>query len=208
MLDAAKMHLRPLSPTFQSAVCHVSCNVCVPAAAQASVTSMLQHEPGADALVGPAAKMLRAGDGTSKHQLLHTDAAFRVDPTAAATCVARLKEREAAAAAATTTHGIGSSNASAGSQAQAAAHASAPLGMTAAGGVAPPNMAEAQLEVLRAQQRLSVENAAMRLLGTLIGAVDTTRYIIFSVLAILGQLPQQVEELRQEQQRVGGMLVL
>eukprot|EP00882_Tetradesmus_deserticola_P022395 GHRQ01024297.1.p2 GENE.GHRQ01024297.1~~GHRQ01024297.1.p2 ORF type:complete len:268 (+),score=91.10 GHRQ01024297.1:61-804(+) len=63
-------------------------------------------------------------------------------------------------------------------------------------------MAEAQLEVLRAQQRLSVENAAMRLLGTLIGAVDTTRYMIFAVLAILGQLPQEVDVLRQEQQEV------
>jgi hypothetical protein len=176
---------------------------------QASVTGMLQQEPGADALVGPAARMLRAGDGTSKHQLLHTDAVFGVDQTAAAACVARLKEREAAAAAAAAV-GNGSSKAGAGAQVQVGARTSAPLGVTAAaGGVAPPNMAEAQLEVLRAQHRLSVENAAMRLLGTLIGAVDTTRYMIFSVLAILGQLPQQLVELRQEQQQVGcsGVLV-
>jgi hypothetical protein len=176
---------------------------------QASVTGMLQQEPGADALVGPAARMLRAGDGTSKHQLLHTDAVFGVDQPAAAACLARLKEREAAAAAAAAV-GNGSSKAGAGAQVQVGARTSAPLGVTAAvGGVAPPNMAEAQLEVLCAQHRLSVENAAMRLLGTLIGAVDTTRYMIFSVLAILGQLPQQLVELRQEQQQVGcsGVLV-
>jgi hypothetical protein len=186
--------------------CRKQHTYCCPSAAslmfvQASVTTMLQQEPGADALVGPAAKMLRAGNGTSKHQLLHNDAVFGVDQTAAATCVARLKEREAAAAAAI---GNDSSKAGAGAQVQVAARASAPLGVTAAGGgVAPPHMGEAQLEVLRAQHRLSVDNAAMRLLGTLIGAVDTTRYMIFSVLAILGQLPQQVVELRQEQQQVG-----
>lgn len=163
---------------------------------------MLQNEPGADALVGPAAKMLRSGDGASKHELLHSDTAFQVDQAAAATCVARLKEREAAAAAASI--GTGGKGTSGAAPVQLTAHAAALGAPAAASSVAPPNMAEAQLEVLRAQQRLSVENAAMRLLGTLIGAVDTTRYMIFAVLAILGQLPDQVEALRQEQQQVGG----
>jgi hypothetical protein len=144
--------------------------------------------------------MLRTGDGVSKHQLLHSDTAFQVDQTAAAACVVRLKERETAAATAGPKNSKGSID---GAQVQLNAHAAAPLGGLAAAAVAPPNMAEAQLEVLRAQQRLSVENAAMRLLGTLIGALDTTRYMIFEVLAILGQLPEQVEALRQEQQQVG-----
>jgi hypothetical protein len=144
---------------------------------QESVSTMLQEEPDAAALVGATARMLRAADGTSKHALLHSDTAFQIDPAAAASCVARLKEREAAASTA-----VAAANST-------AAHASAPLGAPAASAcIAPPNMAEAQLEVLRSQQRLSVENAAMRLLGTLIGAVDTTRYMIFAVLAILGQL--------------------
>jgi len=61
---------------------------------------------------------------------------------------------------------------------------------------------QVQLDVLRAQRCLSTPTAAMRIMGTFIGAVDTTRYMIFTVLALLCELPGQVDKLRAEQQQV------
>lgn len=64
------------------------------------------------------------------------------------------------------------------------------------------SMADAQIEFLRAQRRLTLESAAGRILSMFIGAVDTTRLLIFTTMAMLAQLPEEVQKLRDEQQQV------
>lgn len=156
---------------------------------ESHVSGVLQQDPTAGESL-PAAAQLERLDGAGKHALVHSDAALQLDQQHLAASMARLKQREAAAA-----KGTG------GSAATAADGSGTGDGYSSAS----LNMADAQLEVLRAQRRVDAKSAAMRVLGSLIGAVDTTRYQIFSMMAILGQLPDQLDTLRKEQEQVGEM---
>ena len=86
----------------------------------------------------------------------------------------------------------------------------APAGAAASGadaGVAPrlaASMAEANLEVLKAQGRLDAREAAERIIGLFLAAVDTTRYFLYVTMIILSELPEEVEKLKEEQQEVRG----
>lgn len=70
------------------------------------------------------------------------------------------------------------------------------------------SLADTQLEVLQVQRRLTLQNVADRMLGLFIAATDTTRFTIFTIMAILDKFPEEVEKLRQEQHEVNSQLLL
>eukprot|EP00775_Hariotina_reticulata_P008535 gene8535-8717_t len=142
---------------------------------QDHVSLLLHQEPSAGEAV-QAVMALGRLDGAAKANVLESCALFQLEPAALASSLQRLKLQD------------GVQQLTSASQTAAAETA--------------PSMVDVQLEVLRAQKGVSTPAAAMRVLGSFIGAVDTTRYMIFSVLAILCQLDNEVEKLHAEQQKV------
>jgi hypothetical protein len=145
---------------------------------QDHVSLLLHQEPSAGEAVQAVMALARL-DGAQKANVLEANAAFHLQPAALANSLQRLKLQD----------GTLQLSPGSGAAAAAAAHTA-------------PSMADVQLEVLRAQQCVSTPTAAMRVLGSFIGAVDTTRYMIFSVLAILCQLEEEIQKLQVEQQKV------
>lgn len=124
-------------------------------------------------------KVLRGVDAAGKQALLQTKPEFQIDPARFSNSMDRLRQKE---------RNDGSSGAT-GAEARCSSGVS---------------LADAQIEFLRAQGRLTLEAAADRVVQMFLAAVDTTRLIMFVTLAMLAQLPDEVEKLREEQQEVGG----
>ena len=147
------------------------------------VQQTLQADPAAGDAAGNAS-VFRRLDGAAKCRLLQRDQGYQLDKAVISSVMDRLKQLDSSTATSNT------------DSAPAAELEAADAG---SGGI---TLADAQFEFLRAQRRLTLESAAGRILGLFAAAVDTTRLLIFTALAFLAQLPEEVDKLIEEQQQV------
>eukprot|EP00878_Enallax_costatus_P016074 GHUV01016855.1.p1 GENE.GHUV01016855.1~~GHUV01016855.1.p1 ORF type:complete len:495 (+),score=182.08 GHUV01016855.1:750-2234(+) len=147
------------------------------------VQQTLQADPAAGEAAANAS-VFRHLDGAAKCRLLLSQQEYQLDSDVVSSVMERLKQLESSAPASNT-------------DLAPAAELEAAIGSS--GGI---TLADAQFEFLRAQRRLTLESAAGRILGLFAAAVDTSRLLIFTALAFLAQLPEEVDKLREEQQQV------
>lgn len=150
---------------------------------ESKVEQTIQADPVAG-VAASNASVLKRLDGAAKSRLLQSRQQYQLNPVVISGVMDQLKQMDSTAPA---------------SDADSRPDVDIPAGAAGSVGV---SLADAQVEFLRAQRRLTLENAAGRVMGLFAAAVDTTRMLIFSTLALLDQVPDVVDQLRREQQQV------